>query len=889
MSGGGELPGVVRARYEDVCAELNMDEETAEKAWSSYKNINNDYVLEGDHIEWLGCALYVAGQLSTMETVEGVQATGNNVSLTHILRSTKLSLIEFFKKMKKWQEMTKLLHDFQKKIDTLERKFEVASIIFSKYHRVFHDLFSPLDEKPTAASRRGGRKKHGNKPCSTAELFKFGWTLYIHIKGQYPQINDDLVNSHHLLLCCMDMLFCAAVAGKRRDLLNPDCPLLPQDFASPNFVTSDDKMCVLTELSEQYGAIEKECRVIRDFYWRGPMKRMFEKKELSGLQAGNLKHSVTIDSAFVNMISYANFHSNQRALDREYEINMLANGDFDERMFLHPNASEEIGTPSRLNTTLSARLMMTQTPPHHVQYRTPLLGREYLTTASNSMTPVSDATHSVTQLHLLLENKPPSPAEDLCRMCGSCTANPLPDIERRVASLGEAFLRCSPQETETTPDSFTKLRLHLATSLYYKLLLGVVRDEAEVKKVNVTTLQIMLEHELFHKALFALSTEIVLFSYNSHSRVFPWVLGVFEVSAYHFYKVIEVAIKVETNLPRSIIKHLNRVEENVLDYLAWTSDSPLYDAIEAAGSASSYEDVALPPPTAGGMATPLVHHTHSRVASSLAGLRGEASPIATFLREQLVSPSSARRQLFSPSSTTSSKKTPGKLGSGTPTRPIPIAPKPAVGSSGGTSGGVGGGTVTVTLLRDYLQQQHSSISQQLQGAISPGTSPSSGGSPGRLDPASPLRLAVSMASAGTQTSPCRPLSSNLVGSSHHSLNGRSTVSWQKPLCHRSGCKPQSVIWREASPDWISPGISLPSIFIPLLLLHPPLPSHPQCLHHTLTIQDATATTRLRPLSHLHPLHPHQILEPPSSQENGLLGPVLQEGVYDRSPEDQGPV
>ena len=67
--------------------------------------------------------------------------------------------------------------------------------------------------------------------------------------------------------------------------------------------------------------------------------------------------------------------------------------------------------------------------------------------------------------------------------------------------------------------------------------------------------------------------------------------------------------------------------------------------------------------------------------------------------------------------------------------------------------------MTVTLLRDYLQQQHSSISQQLQGAISPGASPSSGGSPGKFDPMSPLRLAVSMASAGTQTSPCRPLSS----------------------------------------------------------------------------------------------------------------------------------
>ena len=52
--------------------------------------LHTTFFLQGDHIEWLGCALYVAGQLSTMETVEGVQATGNNVSLTHILRSTKL-------------------------------------------------------------------------------------------------------------------------------------------------------------------------------------------------------------------------------------------------------------------------------------------------------------------------------------------------------------------------------------------------------------------------------------------------------------------------------------------------------------------------------------------------------------------------------------------------------------------------------------------------------------------------------------------------------------------------------------------------------------------------------------------------------------------------------
>lgn len=44
MSANGEQD--IRSRYEDVCAELNMDEQTAEKAWTSYKAINNDYVLE---------------------------------------------------------------------------------------------------------------------------------------------------------------------------------------------------------------------------------------------------------------------------------------------------------------------------------------------------------------------------------------------------------------------------------------------------------------------------------------------------------------------------------------------------------------------------------------------------------------------------------------------------------------------------------------------------------------------------------------------------------------------------------------------------------------------------------------------------------------------------
>lgn len=55
-------------------------------------------------------------------------------------------------------EMAKLPFSFQQKIEALERKFEVASIIYDKYRKVFRDLFQLPDEKQTPNTRQRGRK-----------------------------------------------------------------------------------------------------------------------------------------------------------------------------------------------------------------------------------------------------------------------------------------------------------------------------------------------------------------------------------------------------------------------------------------------------------------------------------------------------------------------------------------------------------------------------------------------------------------------------------------------------------------------------------------------------------------------------------------------------------
>lgn len=49
-------------------------------------------------------------------------------------------------------------------------------------------------------------------------------------------------------------------------------------------------------------------------------------------------------------------------------------------------------------------------------------------------------------------------------------------------------------------------------------------------------------------------------------------------------QVIEVFIRSEEGLSRDMVKHLNSIEEQVLESRAWTADSALWSALKAAGN-----------------------------------------------------------------------------------------------------------------------------------------------------------------------------------------------------------------------------------------------------------------------------------------------------------------
>lgn len=84
---------VLYKRYNEVCAELNLDKASADEAWHSFQKLEVNYTLEGEKMHWLACALYVSCRKGVTPTIGGGGRTfieGNCVSLTRLLKCCNL-------------------------------------------------------------------------------------------------------------------------------------------------------------------------------------------------------------------------------------------------------------------------------------------------------------------------------------------------------------------------------------------------------------------------------------------------------------------------------------------------------------------------------------------------------------------------------------------------------------------------------------------------------------------------------------------------------------------------------------------------------------------------------------------------------------------------------
>ena len=308
-----------------------------------------------------------------------------------------------------------------------------------------------------------------------------------------------------------------------------------------------------------------------------------------------------------------------QVINNDYEDYVHRVGDFDERIFSSPDALSEIGTPikSGFNTVASftkgaedhhqaggqqssllvypaRRNLQSQFDgSHHLALATPLTGRNFLKAKEpGSVTPVSTATQSVSRLQALVSGRATGPSEELKKIFSECLSNPEEGIAARVKEMGAKF--CSHYVSQDSAgQDMARKRLQLGESLYYKVLENIINDEKRRLKAGAD-LSGILKQDMLHQLLITCCLEIVLFSYNSQ-RTFPWSLEVFPIQPFYFYKVIEVLIRAEDHLSRDVVKHLNHMEEQILESMAWRYQSPLWDYLKNTDQpVPSCEEVSLP-------------------------------------------------------------------------------------------------------------------------------------------------------------------------------------------------------------------------------------------------------------------------------------------------------
>lgn len=538
-------------KYKELCQQLNMDESSTEKAWNSYRSINNTYNLSGNEIHWLCCAIFMACRSQITRTVgdQGSILEGNCVSLTRLLRICEISIYEFFTKIKTWMEYAATSVALRQKVEKLEQSFAVSVILYRKLGPIFEDIFK--------ASKTESKGKSGKKskplPCSPTKLFEFSWCLFVCAKGEYPDYSVDLVTSYHMLLCCCDLIYANAINDLRKDLVNPSFSGVPTGWDTDIFdpKTIDQPHCIIKSLCNLYEGTVVDAMETKNTTWKRVIEKFFKDNILRGSSYN-----------FMDILIPGNFEYNQKSLNNLYETYVLSCGEVDERIFLKSK-----------NLTATSTVAFDETIQSLVP-QTPLTGRSYLRgqNSAAATAPLANAHGNICKLYSVFASLKGEPSPALQEMVHRCDSEAtLVQLKDRLLSMKQILLAYIP-----TPD-----RWNFVEALYYHLLQNIVEGELKIRP-NLDVKLIFRENTV-QKTLIVCCVEIVVYCYNPQ-RKFRDVLDWYGMHPFNFYRIIEMAVLHHQDcLTRDIIKHLNIIEEQTLEEHAWEAASPLWERIASHG------------------------------------------------------------------------------------------------------------------------------------------------------------------------------------------------------------------------------------------------------------------------------------------------------------------
>uniref|UniRef100_A0A8C1S0Q0 Retinoblastoma-associated protein n=1 Tax=Cyprinus carpio TaxID=7962 RepID=A0A8C1S0Q0_CYPCA len=435
-------------------------------------------------------------------------------------------------------------------------------------------------------------------PSRRTELWESSWTMFLLAKGTFLQMEDDLVIAFQLLLCVLEFF------TKR---FTPS--LLQSPYKS---AVSSSTLSPPTRTSRRNQGKAKPRPPEMDVQL---LETLCKESDCSVDEVKNVYQ--TTFCAFLDSVGLSGLQGlpPMETLSKQYEELYYKNKDFDARLFL---VDDETLSP---NKTEVSKVEMTP--------RKNLSGDDVAIPVPQ--TPIRAAMNSIQQLRVDLTSASDQPSSNLLVYYKNCTVDPTEEIRKRVEELGQVFIKRFAQAVGQHCEGLGRKRFNLGAQLYYKVMESMLKSEE--KRLSVQNFSKLLNNAAFHTSLLACALEVVMATYVGNSGAsdsvetdlcFPWILDVFRLPAFDFYKVIESFIKAEPTLKHDMMKHLEQCEHVIMESLAWKADSPLFDLLKQSREEGPGEQ-AEPPAT---LNQPL-HHNHTAADLYLSPVRPSRQPPAT--------------------------------------------------------------------------------------------------------------------------------------------------------------------------------------------------------------------------------------------------------------------
>lgn len=530
------------------------------------------------------------GERPTGDASEGPKQTG--VTLCQILRTVRLNLVDFFKELPQFiVKIGPILSnmygaDWEKKLEAkeLQANFVHLSLLSKYYKRAYQEFFKMNEADKQAAD--------GSTSCSgyISEYHKFGWLLFLALRVHAFGRFKDLVTCTNGLVAVLAVLI-IHVPTRLRKFSVLDSPFI--DKKTDRGINLIAVLCHIYDTSED--DVKKMMEKANDL-----IEHILEKKPLvaSACKTENV-NNIDPDGLiyFEDLLEDSSILSSISVLEKDYDSAVSNRVEIDERVFVNEDDSllgsgslsggavnisgtkrkfDALASPTK---TITSPLSPSRSPAHHTNVR----GGVNVRIAG---TPVSTAMTTAKWLRTVISPLPSKPSAQLEKFFTSCDRDVSNEVVRRASiileaifpnsALGERCVSGSLPNANLMDNIWAQQRRLEALKLYYRVLEAMCMAEAPLHANNLTSL---LTNERFHRCMLACSAELVLATHKTVTMLFPAVLEKTGITAFDLSKVIESFIRHEDSLPRELRRHLNSLEERLLESMVWEKGSSMYNSL----------------------------------------------------------------------------------------------------------------------------------------------------------------------------------------------------------------------------------------------------------------------------------------------------------------------